>query len=107
MIEADAILLANFSQGYQTGRTKGAITYATNKKRTRVTGQAKAGDEVSAPTQDDTLHVGLNVAYAPHVEYGTIKMAAQPFMRPALDNRRSDIRRMGLKEVDKGLKRGK
>lgn len=30
--------------------------------------------------------VGTNVQYAPHVEYGTVHMAAQPFLRPALLN---------------------
>lgn len=29
--------------------------------------------------------VGTDVDYAPHVEYGTYRMAAQPFLRPALD----------------------
>lgn len=29
--------------------------------------------------------VGTNVEYAPHVEYGTVKMAAQPYLRPAMD----------------------
>lgn len=29
--------------------------------------------------------VGTNVEYAPHVELGTSKMAAQPFLLPALD----------------------
>lgn len=29
--------------------------------------------------------VGTNVDYAPHVELGTSKMAAQPFLLPALD----------------------
>jgi len=28
-------------------------------------------------------YVGTNVHYAPHVEYGTRKMAAQPFLEPA------------------------
>jgi len=30
-----------------------------------------------------TAYVGTNVHYAPHVEYGTRKMAAQPFLEPA------------------------
>lgn len=29
--------------------------------------------------------VGTNVEYAPYVEYGTRRMAAQPFLRPALE----------------------
>lgn len=28
--------------------------------------------------------IGTNVHYAPHVEYGTFRMRAQPFLRPAL-----------------------
>ena len=31
-----------------------------------------------------TLLVGTNVSYAVHQEYGTSKMAAQPYLRPAL-----------------------
>jgi len=34
------------------------------------------------------------VHYAPHVEYGTIHMAAQPFLRPALDTSRGDLMRL-------------
>lgn len=29
------------------------------------------------------VYIGTNVEYAPHVEYGTIKQTAQPFLRPA------------------------
>jgi len=36
---------------------------------------------------------GTNVEYAPHVEFGTEEMAAQPFLRPALDENESRIRR--------------
>lgn len=30
------------------------------------------------------VDVGTNVEYAPHVEFGTSRMPAQPYMRPAL-----------------------
>ena len=33
----------------------------------------------------DGFEVFTNVEYAPFLEYGTSKMAAQPFMEPALD----------------------
>lgn len=32
------------------------------------------------------VRVGTNVAYAPYVEFGTRRMRAQPFLRPALDS---------------------
>lgn len=38
--------------------------------------------------------VGSNVEYAPHQEYGTYKMEAQPFLRPALENNRKRIIRI-------------
>ncbi len=34
---------------------------------------------------DDVL-IGFDAPYASYVEFGTYKMAAQPFLRPALDN---------------------
>lgn len=33
----------------------------------------------------DAWQVGTNVEYAPFVEFGTWKMAAQPYFRPAID----------------------
>lgn len=33
-----------------------------------------------------TAYIGTNVEYAPYVEYGTSKMAAQPFIKPAVNN---------------------
>ena len=36
----------------------------------------------------DEVRVGTNVEYAPYQEYGTVKMPARPFLRPALDNSR-------------------
>lgn len=32
-----------------------------------------------------TADIGPTVEYAPHVEYGTVRQAPQPFMRPAAD----------------------
>lgn len=29
--------------------------------------------------------IGTDVGYAPHVEFGTVHMAAQPYLRPAFD----------------------
>lgn len=38
-------------------------------------------DEMS----DDEAYVGSSAKYASYVEFGTSKMAAQPYLRPALD----------------------
>lgn len=33
---------------------------------------------------DERAYIGTNVEYAPYVEFGTSKMAAQPFLKPAI-----------------------
>ena len=40
---------------------------------------------IQAPSDPNEVLIGTPVEYGPHVEYGTIKMEAQPFLRPALD----------------------
>ncbi len=34
---------------------------------------------------EDEAEIGTPVEYAPYIEYGTSRMAAQPYLRPALD----------------------
>ena len=54
---------------------------------------------------DEEAHIGTNVDYAPYVERGTSKMAAQPFLRPALDNNKSRIEKMIGDVIGKAVKR--
>lgn len=58
-----------------------------------------SSDETSA-----TAETGTGVEYAPHVEFGTKKMQAQPFFRPAwdenLDAIRATIRRFAQQSID-------
>ena len=34
---------------------------------------------------EEAVYIGTNVEYAPYQEYGTYKMNAQPFLRPAVN----------------------
>ena len=54
---------------------------------------------------DEEAHIGTNVEYAPYVEQGTSKMAAQPFLRPALDGNKSRIEKMIGDVIGKAVKR--
>ena len=90
-----------------TGRLRGSITYRTQRKESRLDAPATAKDQVSRPARKWTLHVGTNVEYAPHLEYGTVKMGAQPYLRPALNAEKNNILRDFGKWVAKFLQRGK
>lgn len=43
-------------------------------------------NSISHAHDDTTAYVGTNVEYAAYVEMGTSKMAARPFIRPAVEN---------------------
>ncbi len=74
IVEATAVTLAP----YKTGTLRNSIT-------------KKVGNEYAI--------VGTNLDYAIYVEYGTAKMSARPFMRPALDNNRNRIVKIFKKNI--------
>ena len=45
-------------------------------------------NSITHATEDEgkTVVIGTNVEYAPHVELGTYKMKAKPYLRPAIEN---------------------
>jgi HK97 gp10 family phage protein len=46
-------------------------------------GDVSTFKKITKPTDDLETDVGTAVEYGPHIEWGTIKMDAQPFLRPA------------------------
>ena len=81
LVEGQAILLAPID----TGNLRSSITH-------RVEG--------------DEARIGTNVIYAPYVCYGTSKMAAQPYLRPALDENIENIKRIISDIIGKRLEGG-
>jgi HK97 gp10 family phage protein len=67
------------------GRLKGSITTQARDRSTPLSGLAENEDKISMPTADNTVYVGTACFYGPYQEYGTIKMNAQPYLRPAFD----------------------
>lgn len=43
-------------------------------------------DRITHDKDNDSAYVGTNVDYAPYVEFGTVKMRAQPYLKPAAQN---------------------
>jgi HK97 gp10 family phage protein len=54
---------------------------------------------ITTEVKDEEVIVGTNVEYAPYVEYGTKRMRAQPYLRPALDKNRKDLVRLFRDEL--------
>jgi HK97 gp10 family phage protein len=82
IVEGQAKLLAPVD----TGRLAGSIiTKVADGAGTRVEAPATIDDEIKAPTKKNMAYVGTALEYAPYVEFGTVRMSAQPFLRPALD----------------------
>jgi HK97 gp10 family phage protein len=86
-----------------TGRLKGSITYCTKGIRSQLKSPAKGNDAVSTPPNAQTLHIGTNVEYAAYLEYGTRRMAAQPYLRPALDMNRKTAQERFSAEIRQAI----
>ena len=72
------------------------------------TGNLKGSLNYAVDMQDEdgpAAHIGTNTEYAPYVEMGTSKMAAQPYLRPALDGTRDELVRMAEKIKRKHLRK--
>ena len=56
------------------------------------TGNLRNSISHAVESGEDAVYIGTNVEYAPYVELGTRRMAAQPFLRPAATEHGSTYR---------------
>lgn len=60
----------------------------------------------TSPVEDSdgkrSVYIGTNVFYAPFVELGTVKMAARPYLRPAVERYLDEYRRVVEVEFKNG-----
>jgi HK97 gp10 family phage protein len=70
-----------------TGRLRASITLADSDGLVQpLGGDGKEGDSVDSPRGEFVVRIGTNVEYARFQEFGTENQAAQPFLRPGLDD---------------------
>jgi HK97 gp10 family phage protein len=70
-----------------TGRLRASITLADIDGLVQpLGGDAEEGDSVDSPRGEFVVRIGTNVEYARFQEFGTENQAAQPFLRPAVDD---------------------
>lgn len=77
--------------GYIGGTLKNSITHAVSGQAPAITsysdnsGKIKGSYSGSAQNSKvPSVYIGTNVEYSPYVELGTSKMAAQPYLKPAV-----------------------
>ena len=51
---------------------------------------------------EPAAYIGTNVEYAPYQELGTINMAAQPFLKPAVADHANEFRKIFENEMKNG-----
>lgn len=90
-----------------TGLLRNSITYALGGKQAHAVAyqsmrkvavtvdgkrlmQYRTGSYLGAAPEDEpgqmSVYIGTNVEYAPHVELGTVRMNAKPYLRPAIED---------------------
>jgi HK97 gp10 family phage protein len=83
-----------------TGRLRNSITFAISGEKantTTYTDNNKGVYNYSGTAPDDkekAVYIGTNVEYGKHVELGTSKMAARPFLKPASTEHSEEYKRI-------------
>ena len=105
---AQAVTLVKELVPVDTGLLKSSITFATSKGREKPTVEkgitADEKDLIEKPDDKLSLKIGTAVEYAPHVEYGTVKMKRQSFLRNGILSNRNTLGRLFAKAM-RGLLR--
>lgn len=84
---------------HDTGRLRNSITWATKLSEGRsFSYRDDLGnfytDSVGIGVPEDSVCVGTNVEYAVYQEMGTSKVAAQPYLRPAVENHLNEYKKI-------------
>ena len=67
------------------------------------TGNLRSSIGYKTDPSNDIMYVGTNVEYAPYQEFGTYKMKAHPFLKPALEKHLSEYEDILISETAKEL----
>lgn len=85
--------------------TAEAIAKDAKERAPKRTGDLADSIETEDGENDQDVDVVVGVAYGPDVEYGTRHMAAEPYLTPAADAKRSEFE--ALKELEEKLAQAK
>lgn len=92
-----------------TGRLRNSITYALSGEKPPKSyyydnsGNAYLNEGAAPKDKEKAVYIGTNVEYASHVELGTSKMGARPFLKPAATEHKEEYEKImesALKSAD-------
>ncbi len=63
------------------------------------TGRLRNSISHEAVPEEETVHIGTNVEYAPYQELGTRFQPGTPFLRPAIENRLDEYKQIVEEEL--------
>jgi len=92
---------------------KGLLRNSVMYKTSLETGGITEGENISVTPKKNEGYVGSNTEYATYQEYGTRKMDAQPYLRPAVDivvngtGYKEAIKKIMNSEMTKAIRAGK
>lgn len=86
-------------EAVQRALEKIGLTAEAHAKKECPVDTGRLRNSINHTTDEDSAYIGTNVEYAPYVEYGTSKTAAQPFLRPAATEHSSQYKEILKNEL--------
>ena len=83
-----------------TGRLRNSITFAISGEKAHISsyndndGNYYSYSGTAPADKEKAVYIGTNVDYGKHVELGTSKMAARPFLKPAATEHKEEYKRI-------------
>lgn len=88
MLESE---IEKIKSGLQKGVAKGGEIVKSEAKSLCPVDTGHLRDSISKRAAGNSCDIGTNVEYGIYQEFGTYKMAAHPFLYPALENKVSEV----------------
>lgn len=86
--------IKNMEQAISNALTASALLVEGQAKDLTPVDTGNLRNSIAHEVEKKEARVGTNVEYAPFVELGTVKMAAQPYLNPALEANKGNIKKI-------------
>ena len=95
---------AQFKKAVEKGLTAAALLVEGDAKLRAPVDTGNLRSSITHTASGDRATVHTNVEYAPYMEYGTSRTAAQPYLTPALLENRDQIQKVFEQNIKQGVK---